>query len=565
MRVITDINTAGVSAPGPCAALVYGQAEDYSVYIKQPSSATFTLTQTTGTNPSCNGSTLGFTASYTGSPASPSVRIYVNSTLKATATTYSSSAFANGDTVWAKLNFNDPCGNPDSLVSNRIIINRAATVAPTVSITQTTGTNPGCSGQSITLKAMPTNGGTSPSYQWYRNNTLQTGTSGDSLALVPGCTDSFYVVLTSNSACAAPATATSSTFRYACGAQTVSVSLAITGGSNPTSSGRPVTFTATPSGGGTSPSYQWYINNALVTGVSGPSFTTSLLNNNDSVYVVLSSSSPCAAVNTARSAAIHMTVVPTITPSVTKVIIIGSNPDCVGDTIGFSATTTNAGPTPSYQWFQSFNGVASIIPGQTGSTFIATSGIADQVSIWVRVFASNAGTSCYTRDTVYSDTTLIVRTPLPRAPMIHFIGHQLVCDSPNVQWWGPAGLIPGATGPTYTPTVQGEYYAMLNTTCAQGAKSNVLTVSPLSIGSYDLSQVRVFPNPTSGLLNIRWNKPSTARIIVYNAAGQALLHDFATLTTAKSLDLSGLPSGVYFVMLQDESGKTGTVPLRLSR
>jgi hypothetical protein len=149
--------------------------------------------------------------------------------------------------------------------------------------------------------------------------------------------------------------------------------------------------------------------------------------------------------------------------------------------------------------------------------------------------------------------------------MIHFIGHQLVCDSPDVQWWGPAGLIPGATGPTYTPTVQGEYYAMLNTTCAQGAKSNVLTVSPLSIGSYDLSQVRVFPNPTSGLLNIRWNKPSTARIIVYNAAGQALLHDFATLTTAKSLDLSGLPSGVYFVMLQDESGKTGTVPLRLSR
>jgi hypothetical protein len=565
MRVITDRNTSGVSAPGPCAALVYGQAEDYSVYIQPASSATFALTQTTGTNPSCNGSNLGFTASYSGVSSSPSVRIYVNSTLKAVGTSYSSSTFANGDTVWAKLNFNNACGNPDSLVSNQIIINRATTVAPTVSIQQTTGTNPGCAGQSITLKAVPTNGGTAPAYQWYRNNSLQTGTSGDSLALTPGCTDSFYVVLTSNSACASPATATSNTFHFSCGAQAVSVSLAITGGSNPTCSGRPVTFTATPGGGGTAPSYQWYINNALVTGVSGATFTTSLLNNNDSVYVILTSNSPCASVSTARSAAIHMTVVPTITPSVTKAITIGSNPDCAGDTIGFSATAANAGPTPSYQWFQSYNGVASIIPGQTSSTLLATSGIADQVSIWVRVIVSNASGSCYTKDTVYSDTTLIVRTPMPRAPMIHFIGHQLVCDSPNVQWWGPAGIIPGATGPTYTPTVQGEYFAMLSTTCTRGAKSNVLTVSPLSIGGYDMSQVRIFPNPTSGQVTISWSKASTARIVVYNAAGQEIMNDFATLATSRSLDLSALPSGMYFLMLQDDTGKTGVTPLRLTR
>ncbi len=565
MRVITDINTTGVSAPTSCSALVYGQAEDYSVFIKQPSSATITLAQTTGTNPSCNGSNLGFTASYTGSPSSPTVKIYVNSTLKVTSSTYSSTTFVTGDTVWAKLIFNDPCGFPDSVTSNRIVISRAATVAPTVSITQTTGTNPGCSGLSITLKAMPTNGGSAPSYQWYRNNVLQTGTSGDSLAVTPGCSDSFRVVLTSNSSCALPTTATSSTFHFSCGAPTVSVSLAVTGGSNPGCSGRSITFTATPSGGGTSPSYLWYVNGALVTGVNGPTFTSSILKNNDSVYVVLISSSPCAVINTATSPAVHLTVVPNVTPSVTKAITLGSNPDCAGDPLGFTATATNAGAIPSYQWFTGAGGTPTAIPGATGSSITFATGLPNLSLVWVRVAVFGAGTSCFTTDTVYSDTTFVVRTPQPTAPVISYIGHQLICDSTDVQWWGPAGLIPGATGPSYTPTVQGEYFVILNTTCATGAKSNVLTISPLGVGGYDLSQVKVFPNPTTGLVNLQWNKASTTRIIVYDASGKALLSDFATLATSKSLDLSQLPSGIYFIMLQDESGRTGTTAVRLTK
>lgn len=569
MRVITDINTAGVSAPGPCAALVYGQAEDYSVYVKQPSTATFSLTQTTGTNPSCNGSLLGFTASYAGGPSSPSVKIYVNSTLKSSTSTYSSSTFANGDTVWAKLNFSDPCGLPDSLTSNKIIIGRAATVSPTVSISQTVGTNPGCSSQPITLKATPTNGGTAPSYQWYRNNVLQTGTAGDSLALTPGCSDSFYVKLTSNSGCASPTTVNSGTFHYSCGAVSVSVSIAITSGNNPGCSGKPITFTATPVGGGTAPSYLWYLNGSLVTGVTGNTFTSSILKNNDSVYVVLSSNSPCAATSTAQSPAIHMTIVPTLTPTLTKAILIGSNPDCLGDSLVYTANTSNVGPNPSYQWYL-MNSLGVVFPqspsvGGNTATLSLPTGPSDQSVIWVRVIVSGSGTSCFTKDTVYSDSTLMIRTPAPNPPVIHFIGHQLICDSANVQWWGPAGLIPGATGPTYTPPAQGEYFAILSTTCQQGAKSNVLTVSPLEIGGYDMKQVRVFPNPTTGLIRITWDVPSTAKIVIYDATGKALHTEYATSASARQLDLSQFASGIYFLMLQDEKGNTGVVPVRLTR
>jgi hypothetical protein len=156
------------------------------------------------------------------------------------------------------------------------------------------------------------------------------------------------------------------------------------------------------------------------------------------------------------------------------------------------------------------------------------------------------------------------RRQRPNLPIISFIGHQLVSDSANVQWWGPAGLIPGATGTTYTPPVQGDYYAVIiNPLCGTG-KSNVLTVSPLTIGNYNMNGVQLFPNPTTGILTITWSTASTTRITVFTAAGKSILHDVATLSTRRQIDLSSLSSGVYFVQLQDESGKTGVVRVTLS-
>jgi hypothetical protein len=247
-----------------------------------------------------------------------------------------------------------------------------------------------------------------------------------------------------------------------------------------------------------------------------------------------------------------MSVVPLQTPIVTKAITSGSNPGCIGDPVTFTATTTNAGATPTYRWY--YNG----FPTATTSTFTVPAGNTGD-RIWVRIIGANPSVSCYTKDTAYSDTTILDRRPRPLSPVIHFIGNDLVSDSANVQWWGPAGLILGATGPVYTPTVQGDYYAVsINPLCGTG-QSNTLTVSPLSIGNYSMIGVSLFPNPTTGVLTITWATAATTRLTVYSTSGQALIHDFASATKRKTIDLSGLPSGIYFVMLQDESGKTGAV------
>lgn len=336
----------------------------------------------------------------------------------------------------------------------------------------------------------------------------------------------------------------------------ITVSIAITGGTNPTCAGRNITFTATPKNAGTAPSYAWYVNGVLVPGAVGTSFTTNSLANGD--YVNAKIKATTTPFDSALSPAINMVVVPNITPAVIKSITAGSNPGCKDSLIQFTATTTNAGATPTYRWY--INGTA-VATTAIYNNYTASNGD----KIWVRVIATASSTACYTRDTAYSDTTTLARLPTPALPVISFIGHDLVSDSANVQWYGPAGLIPTATGQTYRPTVQGDYYAVLRTRLCGTGKSNVLTVSPLDVSNYNLSNVQMYPNPTTGQLTITWGTPSTTRITVYTPFGQSVMHDVATVSTRKVLDLSRLASGIYFVMLQDEHGKSGAVRVTVTK
>ena len=51
----------------------------------------------------------------------------------------------------------------------------------------------------------------------------------------------------------------------------VSVALAVS--QNPVNSGVPVTFTATPTNGGDTPTYAWYKNNVLISGATASTYT----------------------------------------------------------------------------------------------------------------------------------------------------------------------------------------------------------------------------------------------------------------------------------------------------
>ncbi len=92
---------------------------------------------------------------------------------------------------------------------------------------------------------------------------------------------------------------------------TPSVSITQTVGTNPMCAGASATFTATPTNGGTLPSFQWKINGGNV-GTNSPIFTTTLLTNGQTVTCVMTSNATCVSTTPVPSNSITITVTPFI-------------------------------------------------------------------------------------------------------------------------------------------------------------------------------------------------------------------------------------------------------------
>jgi hypothetical protein len=129
-------------------------------------------------------------------------------------------------------------------------------------------------------------------------------------------------------------------------AVTPSVSISSNAGTS-ICAGASVDFTATPTNGGTSPSYAWTINGNPAG--SGTTLTSSSLSNGAIVQVTLTSNATCVSTSTASSNSITMTVNSSVIPTVSIASDVGST-ICSGSSVTFSATPANGGATPIYAW-----------------------------------------------------------------------------------------------------------------------------------------------------------------------------------------------------------------------
>jgi len=236
-----------------------------------------------------------------------------------------------------------------------------------VSILVTGGTNPTCNGAAITFSAAPTNGGSAPVYQW-KVNGVNAGTNSSVFTLsAPVAGDVVSCVMTSNLANVLGSPATSNSISVAVTTPTApAVSIALTTGTNPTCAGASVTFTATPTNGGSAPVYQWKVN-GVNAGTNSATFTTTTLVANDVVSCVMTSSSSCATSSLATSNSITMGVNASVVPTISIALTAGTNPAATGTSVTFTATTTNGGATPSFQW--KVNGTNA---GTNSATFTTT-------------------------------------------------------------------------------------------------------------------------------------------------------------------------------------------------
>ncbi|PZF71893.1 NHL domain-containing protein [Taibaiella soli] len=256
----------------------------------------------------CAGTQVAFTTTPTFGGTAPTYQWTVNGTTMSGATnaTYNYTP-ANNDTVRCILTSNYGCVSTPHATSNTKIMTVNPILTPAASIVASQ--NNICFGTQVTYTVTPTNGGSTPNYQWMMNGTPVSGATDTSYQYTPTNGLTISCVLTSNATCASPASATSDTITMVVNPV---VAPTVTFTANPGTSipdGQQITFTATPTNGGTNPQYQWLKNGLNIAGATQATYTaiagTDVLNN-DQISVWIKNTDACG--DTASSSATIVTV-----------------------------------------------------------------------------------------------------------------------------------------------------------------------------------------------------------------------------------------------------------------
>ncbi|MBC7555051.1 MAG: T9SS type A sorting domain-containing protein [Taibaiella sp.] len=202
---------------------------------------------------------------------------------------------------------------------------------------------------------------------------------------------------------------------------------------------------------------KWYTN-GVYSGVALDTFFTTALNDGDSVYCWIYLS----ATDSARSNAITVRKVASYNARVLTSLTIGSNPDCEGHPLTFTAYPINGGSNPQYQWF--INGIEL-----TGEDSIAITRIfSGSDTVYCRMVTSFP--SCSPIDTVYSVPVPIIHINLTAAVTIFAASDSVVSFGDTIcqgftdtfraiasdfgtavtyQWYVDSMAVPGAVNQTF--------------------------------------------------------------------------------------------------------------------
>ena len=513
---------------------------------------------TASANQICLNTEVTFTATPVNGGTNPSYQWMVDGSVDGTNSPVFSFIPVNGQVVTCILSSNEVCNSGSPATSNAITMS-VNSLQP-VDVTIAASVNPICMGSSITFTATPVNGGDSPSYQWKVGN-ANAGTNSPVFTLDQAWGGELVkCIMTSNMQCTQGNPATSNIITvYSNFPDQVNVTIAAS--ANPACSGDPVTFTATPENGGTTPSYQWKVNGTVV-GTDNPAYTYNP-GNNDVITCVLTSSLQCTSGNPATSNAVTMTVNPILTVGVT--ITASENPVTEGTTVTFNATPENGGTTPAYQW--KVNGIDA---GTNSSGFSYVPVNNDAVSC---VLTSNE--TCTTGNPATSNTiNMTVKTTVPdntkatgtvsAGENFCYNATQIITvaggsDTFIVHDGGSATMIAGLSidylpGTTVEP---GGYMLGRITTTSEycGTKAQPITAALTGTGENQVipsvqSLFKVYPNPTTGIFTLEVSdeiKAEKSSVEIYGIRGERVLTEMITGQNKHEFSLVGKPIGLYYI------------------
>jgi len=256
--------------------------------------------------------------------------------------TYSSRDFNNNDKVKLEITSDALCTTSNIVPSDNVTIEVGGPVTPTVSIS--TDVNTVCTGTEVEFTAAPVNGGI-PIYKWFVGTEEQSETA-DIFTYTPSNGDIVKVEMTTGLTCVTTSTANADPVTMIVNSS-ISPLVSISESGNNICEGENVTFTAKPINGGTSPVYDWLLNN-VSTGITTVTYSSLNFNNNDKVKVVMTSDEVCATSPVANSTEITVSVTssggtPTLELKPLK------NPICIDDNFEVLASSS-LGHLVRYEW-----------------------------------------------------------------------------------------------------------------------------------------------------------------------------------------------------------------------
>lgn len=440
-------------------------------------------------------------------------------------TYYYSSAVANS--IWVVCSSKD--GNNPNLGSTLFVDDLDLIFVVRDSIALTSGTSPMCSGASATFTCYPHNGGTSPSYQWQVDG-VNVGTNSSTYTTTTLTNGQVVTcVLTSN---LSGVTVTGSPSTSA--GITVIVNSTP---STPTISQNGAVLTSSSATGN-----QWYLNGVIISGATGQTYTTT----QSGSYTVIVTTGGCVS---ATSPAV--VVGTTFAASVVIATTTGTNPSCTGSSVTFTATPSNGGTTPVYQW--QVNGVNV---GTDSPTYTTTT-LTNSQTVTCILTSNYPGV---TGSPATSNVITMTVNAIPATPVITANGAVLSSSaSSGNQWYLNSVLIPNAINQTYTATQNGNYTVVVTVGgCSSAASAAVNVVNAGIDQTSNDYYFTVYPNPNEGNFNVSFNVilKATYHLELKNTLGQLIyqetLPDFAG-NYSKQMDVSQFGKGIYLISLSNSA------------
>jgi hypothetical protein len=251
-----------------------------------------------------------------------------------------------------------------------------------------------------------------------------------------------------------------------------SVSIYMPFGTDTTCPGEQLTFIAIQSNDTFSTTqYHWYTNNTF-TGVIIDTFHTTALVDGDSVYAWMTYVNSLGMLDSFRSNTIIIHRSTSFPPNVVIALTTGTNPDCAGHQLTFTAFPINGGAAPQYQWL--INGLP--VAGSDSVTTTRYFNHNDTVSV---LMIGNSACSAPYPDSVYSNAIRVSHDSLTALVSIMAL-HNPIClgtsdtfiattsttgAGATLAWYIDSTLIPTAISPTFITSALTDgdlVYAILN-------------------------------------------------------------------------------------------------------